>query len=323
MAGRDGLRREAVDHLEERVPAGVGQHRGAGLARPAGAFLATGRQVEGDDQDLAAAVVEQAEPLAARWRSRRASVRRPSPGSTGRPRPVAGVARRARRAGPAPSGKPMPSWVPSYPVRAISSRIVGASVPCRRSARSTLFHRIGTVPIDAPGRASPGRRRAERRSGRAPTSRARAVIDAAPRPRRPPIVRAARDGAPGSGRPTSRSCPGRPSARSRSTITWTSDGPPDASARRTAGATSAGSFDPLGMEAEGAPDVVEGGGVERAVRRPEIGPRRAAEERLLAALDADPARVVEDDRRRPGCRPGPPSGAPASTGGSCRRPRSR
>ena len=66
MAGRDGLGREAVDRLEERVPAGVGQDRGAGLARPAGALLATGRQIEGDDQDLAAAVVEQAQPFAAR-----------------------------------------------------------------------------------------------------------------------------------------------------------------------------------------------------------------------------------------------------------------
>ena len=150
MAGRDGLCREPVDHLEERVPAGVGQHRGAGLARAAGAFLATGRQVEGDDQDLAAAVVEQAEPLAADGRSRRGSVRRPSPGSTGRPRPVAGCRSASASRSASPSGKPMPSWVPSYPVRAISSRIVGASVPCRRSARSTLFHRIGTVPIDAP-----------------------------------------------------------------------------------------------------------------------------------------------------------------------------
>src|SRR5437867_12054512 len=36
--------------------------------------------------------------------------------------------------------------------------------------------------------------------------------------------------------------------------------------------------------------------VKRAVRRYEVGPGGAAEERLLAALDADPARVVEDDR---------------------------
>ena len=41
MAGRDGLCREAVDHFDKRVPAAVGQHRGAGLARASGAFLAS------------------------------------------------------------------------------------------------------------------------------------------------------------------------------------------------------------------------------------------------------------------------------------------
>src|SRR5204863_9431221 len=53
--------------------------------------------------------------------------------------------------------------------------------------------------------------------------------------------------------------------------------------------------DRFGVQAECAPDRGEVRRVDRAVRPLEVGDRGATEERLLAALDADPARVVEDD----------------------------
>ena len=286
---------EVVDHLEERVPAGVGQHRGAWLARPAGAFLATGRQFEGDDQDLAAAVVEQAEPLAGDGASRRQSVRRPSPGSTGRPRPAAGRARRAPRAAPRPPGSRCRAGCPR--TRSGRSRRGSSARRCRAAGRRGRRCSTGSA------------RSRSTRAGQGVARSSQGGAEVGPRTHvsgegghrccssaTPAAHRARCSGwCSGLGASHQPVLSGPAVARSRSTMTWTNDGPPDASARRTAGATSAGSFDALGMEPEGTPDVVEGRGVERAVRRAEIGPRRAAEERLLAALDADPARVVEDD----------------------------
>ena len=122
-----------------------------------------------------------------------------------RPRPGGGRARPARPAARRPRGSRCRAGCPRSRSGRSRRGSSGASVPSRRSARSTLFQRIGTVPIDAPrqGVARPAERRPEVGRRRVP---ARRVIGAAPRRRRPPIARAARGGIPGSGRPTSRSC---------------------------------------------------------------------------------------------------------------------
>ncbi len=186
MAGRDGLRREAVDHLEERVPAGVGQHRGAGLARAAGAFLATGRQFEGD-----------ARAPRRRRRGAGAAARGAMAVASGvGPSTVAGidsvdlgqsqvVARRARRAARHPPGSRCRAGCPR--TRSGRSRRGSSARPCRAAGRRG--RRCSTGSARSRSTRAAGRRRVAagrtRRSGRAPTSRARAVIDAAPRPRRP------------------------------------------------------------------------------------------------------------------------------------------
>ncbi len=51
---------ERVDHLDKDRPTGVGQDRRARGRGPPGSLLATGREVQGQTQDIAAALVQQA-----------------------------------------------------------------------------------------------------------------------------------------------------------------------------------------------------------------------------------------------------------------------
>ena len=208
-AGRDDLGREGVDRLQDGGPAGIGHPRRAWLVGPTCADIAVGRDIEGDHEHVAATVAKETHPLAADRPSRRSSVRRPWLGSTGRPRPGGGRARREPRAAPRLRESRCRAVCPrsrsGRSRRGSSGRPSrGAGRPGRRCSRGSARSR-STRPA---GRRR-GRRRVERRSGWPATSRARAVIGAAPRPRRPPIARAARHGIPGSGRPTSPSCRGR------------------------------------------------------------------------------------------------------------------
>src|SRR6185436_4852765 len=163
---------------------------------------------------------------------------------------------------------------------AMSSRIDSALVPSRSSAMSTLFQRIGTVPTEAPA-SGPGT--ARRRRSRAPSSTIAAageatVTGAAPR-RDPParLVRAraseiAIDLQVDERRAARREC----SPHGRLDLV--------------------GPFRELAVNAERGADRPEVRGVDGPVGRDEVRPRRPSEERLLTALDADPAGVVEDDR---------------------------
>ena len=147
---------DVVEEVDQRVPARIGEHRRAGSRRhDPPAASRSGDLSQRDAQDLPAAVAQQAEPFD---RDVQGFGGRPVDGRGQRdvdlgqaqvaPRQL--VAKLAR-----PPGSPLPSWVPSKPVRAISSRMVVASRPEVR-ASSELIQSIGTVPIEDRDSASSG-----------------------------------------------------------------------------------------------------------------------------------------------------------------------
>ena len=268
-AGRPRDRRQA-----SAANRGVFGRRRRGRPRP----FPVVRAIEGDAQHVAAGIVQETQPFATDREGHRRSARKVWPAGPRRPP-------RAAAHAPAsivaqlrlPRGSQGPAGVPSYPSRAISSRIVAASVPSRSSSTSTLFQRIGTVPIGAASsgplpaaKAIPQRARRRQAPGWPPRSSVLLLGDA-----RPPALRAARGGFPGSGASHQPVLSGPATARSRSTSTWTSDGPPDARARRTAGATSSG-VSGARVEPERPADRGEVGRVDRAVGRHEVGPGASA-----------------------------------------------
>ena len=111
---RRRLGREPVEHLDGARPSRRRSARACrgSPARPAQSSR-SGDTSRAMHEDLAAAVARRRSRSRADGERVARSVRRPSPGSTGRPRPVAGLARRARSRSASPSGKPMPSCVPS------------------------------------------------------------------------------------------------------------------------------------------------------------------------------------------------------------------
>ena len=167
-AGRDDLGRQRCGPSPGRRPSRHRSSRGVpgSSARPA-ADIAVGRAVERDAR--APRRRRRGGGAPARGRSASASLGRSVDRGRDRqrrPRPGGGRARREPRAAPRPRGSRCRAGCPRSRSGRSRRGSSAASVPWRRSARSTLFQRIGTVPIDAPGSGIAGSSQG-RRGGRA------------------------------------------------------------------------------------------------------------------------------------------------------------